>query len=558
MVLRLNHFDTKTNLNTGIQEKLENTLAEYLFPGVEFSIGTAYPKATIPSDLQENNGMTLQFSAGSRMFFANDSTIRDSLYPNPSDGAAYPLPFTPCRTFHTLRDVRILVIDDTTGENGGVIANSDALKLVGDCKGLIDKTFAASNNIEPRAFQFRLGIKPQDESPVMRIAKGTLAPAKLDKFGESFFRMGGNTRDGTLRSKVGYDMVLATSCFKGRKGEDAIKPGEYMLSIGLGVKVLALYREHSLGTQILVNYPSAVKTEILPIIKQQAEQLAHDQKDLRRLAQRYIETYERRKALLAKSLDSNFEEHIDDKFSIFDSLDSGREVDSATDGENLTYEHKDLLLYSLLKNDLSGYCQLLEHPKIIAELQEFARKEWVEIATGRSIKFTSGLAQPSLDLQHNEICIPTINDGEEIIVTRSPLINSNGVITLKNKHLPEMLDGCVYIHPKTAMDNMQCDFDGDLLAFAASNSFPHLANEVKEKNLPQNRYPDIVKKTKVPYTGTFEQIAVSAMSNKIGIIANEIQKNIALQCDICAMPQDDKLNYLKQVSIHFSKVLQKH
>ncbi|RUS96609.1 hypothetical protein DSM106972_086320 [Dulcicalothrix desertica PCC 7102] len=558
MVLRLNHFDTKTNLNTGIQEKLENTLAEYLFPGVEFSIGTAYTEATIPSDLQEHNGMTLQFSAGSRMFFANDPTIRDSLYPNPSDGAAYPLPFTPCRTFHSLRNVRILVIDDTTGENGGVIANSDARKLVGDCKGLIDKTFAASNNIEPRAFQFRLGIRPQEESPVMRIAKGTLAPAKLDKFGESFFRMGGNTRDGTLRSKVGYDMVLATSCFKGRKGEDAIKPGEYMLSVGLGVKALALYREHSLGTQILVNYPSAVKKEILPIIKQQAEQLAHDQKDLRRLAQRYVETYERRKALLAKSLESNFQEDINDKFSIFDSLDSGGEVDNATDGESLSYEQKDLLLYSLLKNDLFNYCQLLEHPKIITELQEFARKEWVEIATGRSIKFTSGLAQPNLDLQHNEICVPTIDDGEEIIVTRSPLINSNGVITLKNKHLPEMLNGCVYIHPKTAMDNMQCDFDGDLLAFAASKSFPHLAREVKEKNLAHNRYPDIVKKAKAPYIGTFEQIAVDAMSNKIGIIANEIQKNIASQCEICAMPQTEKLNYLKQVSIHFSKVLQKH
>ncbi|RUT01622.1 hypothetical protein DSM106972_067190 [Dulcicalothrix desertica PCC 7102] len=558
MVLRLNHFDTKTNLNTGIQEKLENTLAEYLFPGVEFSIGTAYLKATIPSDLQEHNGMSLQFSAGSRMFFANDPTIRDSLYPNPSDGAAYPLPFTPCRTFHPLQDVRILVIDDTTGENGGVIANSDARKLVGDCKGLIDKTFAASNNIEPRAFQFRLGIRPQEESLVMRIAKGTLAPARLDKFGESFFRMGGNTSYGTLRSKVGYDMVLATSCFKGRKGEDAITPGEYMLSIGLGVKALALYRKHSLGTQILVNYPSAVKKEILPIIKQQAEQLAHDQKDLRRLAQRYLETYERRKALLAKSLESNFQEDIDDKFSIFDNLDSGGEADDTTDGENFSYEQKDLLLYSLLKNDLSGYCQLLEHPKIITELQEFARKEWVEIATGRSIKFTSGLAQPNLDLQHNEICIPTINDGEEIIVTRSPLINSNGVITLKNRHLPEMLDGCVYIHPKTAMDNMQCDFDGDLLAFAASKTFPHLASEVKEKNLSQNRYPDIVKKAKVAYKGTFEKISISAMSNKIGIIANEIQKNIALQCEICAMPQADKLNYLKQVSIHFSKVLQKH
>ncbi|MCP6762342.1 MAG: hypothetical protein NHB32_27155 [Fischerella sp. CENA71] len=158
-----------------------------------------------------------------------------------------------------------------------------------------------------------------------------------------------------------------------------------------------------------------------------------------------------------------------------------------------------------------GYCQLIEHPKIVAELQEFARKQWVEIATGRSIKFTSGLAQPSLDLELDEICIPYIAEGEEIIVTRSPLINSNGVITLKNKHLSEMLNGCVYIHPKTAMDNMQCDFDGDLLAFAPSEDFSKLAAEVKEKILPSNRYPDIVKKTKVPYQGTFEEIAVSAM-----------------------------------------------
>lgn len=260
MALRLNHFDTKIKQDTQIHEKLKNTLAEYLFPSVEFSIGTAYPEATVPQDLEEYRGKTLQFSAGKRMFFASNE-IRDSLYPNPSDGAAYPLPFTPCRTFHVLQNVRILVVDDVTGENGSVIAVNDAKKLVGDCKGLIDKDFAASNNIEPRAFQFRLGIKPQAESPVMRIAKGTLAPKKLDKLGESFFRMGGNVRDGTLRSKIGYDMVVATSCFKGRKGEDAIQPGEYMLSVGLGVKALALYRQHSLGTQILVNYPKSVERE---------------------------------------------------------------------------------------------------------------------------------------------------------------------------------------------------------------------------------------------------------------------------------------------------------
>jgi hypothetical protein len=568
MTLKLSHFDTKTKQDTGIEEKLENTLAEYLFPGVTVGIGTAYPSATIPEELQEHNGKTLQFSAGERMFFASDNTIRSKLYPNPSDGAAYPLPFTPCRSFHELENVRILVVDDVTGDSGGVIANADARKLVGDCKGLIDlrfaaalryRNFASANNIDVRAFQFRLGIKPQAESRVMRIAKGTLAPAGLDKLGESNFRMGGNVRDGTLRSRFGYDLVLATSSFKGRKGEDAIKPGEYVLSIGLGVKALALYREHSLGTQILVNYPSSVKKEILPIIKQQAQQLAQDQKDIKKLAQRYVETYELRQSVLARNQELEPELKVDiEKFSIFDNLDSGGEIEDNQSSDNSPPSDKDLLLYSLLKTDLANYCQLIEHPKVVAELQDFVRKKWVEIATGRSIKFTSGLAQPSLELNHDEICVPYLDENEEIIVTRSPLINSNGVITLKNKHLPSMLDGCVYIHPKTAMDNMQCDFDGDLLAFAPSKDFPHLAAEVKEKNLPENRYPDIVKKTKVPYQGSFESIAISAMENKIGIIANEIQKNIALQCEICAMPQSEKFGYFKQVSNHFGKVLQQY
>ncbi|MEL7245969.1 MAG: hypothetical protein AAGM40_27095, partial [Cyanobacteria bacterium J06573_2] len=531
--------------------------AEYLFRDVKFSIGTAYPEATTPQDLQEHNGMTLQFCAGKRMYFASDPTIRSKLYPNPSDGAAYPLPFTPCRSFHELENVRILVVDDVTGENGGAIAKSDAKKMVGDCKGLIDKDFAISNNIASRAFQFRLGIRPQAQSPVMRIAKGTLAPARLDKLGNSFFTMDGNLKDGNLRSKFGCDMVLATSSFKGRKGKDAIQPGKYTLSIGLGVKSLALYREHSLGTQFLVNYPHAVKQEILPIIKQQAEQLATVQKDPLKLAQRYIENYEKRKALCQQNFQLDLEPKdldLNNQFSIFDDLDSDREDEK----HNVDCAQKDLLLYSLLKADVNNYCQLIEHPKIVSELQDFLRKQWVDIATGRSIKFTSGLAQPSLELKCDEICIPYLDEKEEIIVTRSPLINSNGVITLKNKHLTKMLDGCVYIHPKTAIDNMQCDFDGDLLAFASSKDFPQLAIEVKLHNLSKNRYPDIIKKDKIPYQGTFEEIAVEAMDNKIGIIANEIQKNLALQSEICAMPQSDKIEYFRYLSKHFNKLLQQH
>ena len=494
------------------------------------------------------------------MYFANDPNIRSLLYPNPSDGAAYPLPFTPCRSFHELRNVRVLVIDDLTGDSGGIIGIDDAKKLVGDCKGLIDKDFASSNNIKLGAFQFRLGIKPQEESRVMRIAKGTLAPERLDRLGESRLQINGNAREGTLRTRTGYDMVLATSSFKGRKGEDAIKPGEYFLDIGLGVKSVAKYREHSLGTQILVNYPRAVKEEILPILKQQAEELASSQKNPRKLAQRYIENYERRKAFIEKINEeavAEVDEKLSEKLAILDCFCCDAE-DEEIYQEELSTEQKDLLIYSLLKADLDSFSQLIEHPKVIAELQEFARKQWVDIATGRSIKFTSGLAQPSLDLHKDEICIPYLKEGEEIVVTRSPLINSNGIITLKNKHLPRMLSGCVYIHPKTAMDNMQCDFDGDLLAFASSEEFPKLAAEVKQKNLPVNRYPNIIKKEKVPYQGSFAEIAVSAMENKIGIIANEIQKNIALQCEIDEIPQSEKLGYFQQISKHFNYILSKH
>ncbi|MEO0934129.1 MAG: hypothetical protein AAFY21_10365, partial [Cyanobacteria bacterium J06641_2] len=268
---------------------MQNTLAEYLFPGIDFNIGTAYPEATVPQDLSEYKGMTLQFSAQKRMYYASDPNIRSLLYPNPSDGAAYPLPFTPCRSFHELHNARVLVIDDVTGDSGGIIATSDAKKLVGDCKGLIDFDFARANNIEPRAFQFRLGIRPQEQSHVMRIAKGTLAPERLDKVGESKLKM--SRAKGTVKARTGYDMILATSSFKGRKGRNAIQPGEYLLDIGLGVKSVAKFRQHSLGTQILVNYPRAVKEEILPILKQQAEELASSQKNPRELAQRYVESY---------------------------------------------------------------------------------------------------------------------------------------------------------------------------------------------------------------------------------------------------------------------------
>jgi hypothetical protein len=46
------------------------------------------------------------------------------------------------------------------------------------------------------------------------------------------------------------------------------------------------------------------------------------------------------------------------------------------------------------------------------------------------------------------------------------------------------------------------DFDGDRVAYGLARDFPILAAEVKEKNLPQNRYADVIKKDKIPYSGS--------------------------------------------------------
>lgn len=52
-----------------------------------------------------------------------------------------------------------------------------------------------------------------------------------------------------------------------------------------------------------------------------------------------------------------------------------------------------------------------------------------------------------------------------------------------------------------------------------------LAAEVEEKQRLRNRHADVVKAAKEEYIAdSFAEIAIAASSNKIGLIANDIQK----------------------------------
>ncbi|HAG83405.1 MAG TPA: hypothetical protein DCL61_20230, partial [Cyanobacteria bacterium UBA12227] len=543
MPTNISYFDTKLQADTGIQEQIKNCLASYLFPNLDFAVTRIYENATTPEELQNYKDKTPQFSNGEKVYFASED-VRQKIYPEKSDGAAYgSLVFTPCNDFKELKNLKILVVDDETGENGGKIPNDKAKFLVGDCYGRMSSDLAYElTGTTNTPLQFRLGIKPQEGSEIHRIAKGTLAPARLlENLGQPTIS---RTQDGRLKTKTGYDLILATSSFKGRKDESKIQPGEYNITVGIGVKTLAQYGLHSLGTQILVNYPKGVKADILPRIELAAQRLAEVQSDPRKIAQYFIEKNEKQLQLRGQNV--SVTESTTLAHNEQDKDETNLDETDLESNEQQDNQH----FYSILKNCVEHHPQLLEHPNIVNKLTTLIRKEWTDIATGRAIKFQSGLAQPSLELQKDEVCVPYLPEGEKLIVTRSPLINSNGVITLTNKHLPKFANeqGTIHIHPETAAAYLQADFDGDRLAFEKASLYPILTAEIEEKQLPENRHTEVIKAEKQKYIAeTFGEIAIAASANKIGLIANNIQKAVALQNEVDSLPDEEKEKFLSSL-----------
>ncbi|MEA5574498.1 hypothetical protein, partial [Calothrix sp. UHCC 0171] len=153
------------------------------------------------------------------------------------------------------------------------------------------------------------------------------------------------------------------------------------------------------------------------------------------------------------------------------------------------------------------------------------------------------------DLAANEVCYPKFPDGAEVIVYRGPTANSNTVDIYINRHLPnEPCDiGTIKMSPQGLKHSLS-DCDGDRMAIALSSHFPHTAAEIKQKQLPENRYAEIIKPEKQAYTGSFEQIALNAMENKIGVVANLCMKGIALENECISIPDEDAEKFIRDIS----------
>ena len=580
MAITLQHFCTKTGKpiiadGEPITETIEHCLAEYFAPNATFKLGVLYQGLTTEEDLKQftSLGLTLQFAADNRFYFM-DEELREKVFDQPHFGAAYGSNmFTPCQSFSERENLRVLVVDAETGENGGVIPNTEAIKLIGDGDGKIDAALHQSLGNEPATpFQTRFGIKERragldinnENNETWQLGKGTFAPRDLSQVGN------------------GYDLVISIEQLKGRGGEERgrgtagergkngqietgnsedkssltlksptppitpsptpLKPGEYLMKIGIGNKTNAYYGITSTGAQFWNSFPRGVEGDVLPRLQKRLEELKDMADDPRKIAQDYIDSIDAKcKHQIQAQIES--EDLID-----FESFDLG-DIENLIDDMFLSNDCEQNLIYRLLKADLKEHCQLLEHPKIIDKLQEHLKQQYMDCATGRFIKFDCAMAQTCHDLGKNEVCYPKFPDGASLIVYRGPTANSNTVDVYINRHLPnEPHDiGTIKMSPQGLKHSLS-DCDGDRMAIALSSDFPHTAAEIKQKQLKENRYEEIIKPEKKSYTGSFEQIALDAMENKIGIVANLCMKGIALENECISIPPTEVQKFIKDIS----------
>ena len=305
MSIDLEYFCTKTGKPIKVDgkpliETLENTAAEYLYGNdVKWSIGIVYPGISTEDDLTKHQDKYLQFSKKDRLYFSNKPGLRSQIFDEPHFGAAYgSLLFGECEYFSEVKDIKVLVVDDETGECRGVLPEEQALLLVGDGDGRIDhKLHEQLGNIPSTQFQVRGIIKVQEGINTNQTIKGTLAPVNLSNIGS------------------GYDLVLSKSQLgKGRKNKlynektgirinrkTEVEPGEYTLTIGIGNRENARTVEAATGAQYWVGLPGGAKNDALPRIKQRLAQLDSIANDPRKVALDYIQTVERRlEVLLAR------------------------------------------------------------------------------------------------------------------------------------------------------------------------------------------------------------------------------------------------------------------
>ncbi|BAY73340.1 hypothetical protein NIES23_61680 (plasmid) [Trichormus variabilis NIES-23] len=618
MSLDFKHFDTRLNqwihtdgdnknADSILTEKLDNTLLEFYFPLKQFSFGHIDEHNT-PEDLRNHpDGHILLLSSKTRLLYGHPECLPEieKLCPDRKDRGAYGSIFLGGCKNSIHEELNILVVDDSNGENGGIIDQENAFKLVGDCYGQIstqiyDKLTKRQEQPDKsyRVIQHRFGWREKDgEDPEYRFGKGTLRPYSFDEIEYT-----------NRNNEPKIDLILPLSSFKGtdkdRPGlasKPQIQPGLYKQKIWLGEKSQS-QRGKTAISQLLASFPQGIK-DFAEELEAQALKLAQMQSDPRKVAELYCEKYEKRKAFTEEqkaALQHTITKQVADGTLVkqLELLTRNKESEEFEVSDELDESPKeDLLMYRIIKADLiGGHNQLLETEKVRKELSRFVQNEWKDIAIGRTLTFDRGMIIPSKELKNGEICVPWLDDGEKVLNFRSPFLNSNGLCVSANKLVKDRLapdganlKGVIVVNDEdhsrikariatleaqgidtdeldpleTESERQGRDFDGDCIGVALASNYPNFTAEAEHRNQRENAYAPTVKLKKQsfydPSNGTqppFEDIAIHMSDSiSVGIINNQVTALEALESEIEILKtygtHEQKSEYLDQVAKHY-------
>ncbi|MBK1990172.1 hypothetical protein A0J48_022035 [Sphaerospermopsis aphanizomenoides BCCUSP55] len=611
MTLIFKHFDTKLNqwlhtdgdtqnLNSILTEKLDNTLLEFFLPDKQFSFGQMDEHTTAEDLKNHPDNHILLLSSKTRLLYGSEECLEviEKLCPDRKDRGAYGSIFLGSCQNAIHEKLNILVVDDTTGENGGILNNEDAWKLVGDCYGQISTELyhqltkhKKEKDQNYSVIQHRFGWRENDgEDTKFRFGKGTLRPQNLTQIEYA-----------DHKNKPKIDLIIPISSFKGTDKDNPstpikpqIKPGLYNQTIWLGEKSQSQKGKTAIS-QLLASFPQGIK-DFAEELEKQAQELAEIQKDPRKVAQLYCEKYEKRKAFIGQQKPEQLENETPDKtVELYN--DNPNSDDLQEDSES---EQDDLLMYKIIKSDLLGHAQLLETEKVKQELTRFVQNEWRDIALGRVLTFDRGMIIPSKELKNGEIFVPWMIEGEKILNFRSPFLNANGLCVSINKQVEDYLgpdgnplEGIIVVNDEdhkriqariealkaqgieteeldpieTESERQGRDFDGDCIGVELANKYPNFTAEAEYKNLPENAYAPTVKLKKQSFyreDGTqpeFEEIAIHMSDGiSVGIINNHVTALEALESEIEILitygNYQQQTEYLNQVANHYKKLFQ--
>jgi hypothetical protein len=458
-----------------------------------------------------------------------------------------------------VRTMQILVVNDKTGENSTKynaqtgkyeygfdhLDRDVARSLTGDGHGKVSNELAAAKfgTDDRTAIQVRIiaknltpdtdgDVSDLSEFPTAKVAKGSVVAHDLASL----------TEDGKLQA------VMPTSFFK---GGDKVKPGLYEVSVWMG----EIDRSREGGKQSISSliglYPAALE-ELIPKLEPKMANLAAIQNDPIAVARLYCDNFEKRQ----ERLQEGQPEQDDDN-------------PAATPVHQLPTEKYDVIRKALD----TGNTAILQSGLCAPTLIEHLRSQFLDLAMGKDddVKFDRGFAIPNKELGEGEICVPWMKDGAEVITYRAPLINTNGVHVLINKHVGDWDYSNSETRPNYILCNdslvsssnelqqseqvdMGRDYDGDALGVLNAAKMPGLALAVKAGQT--DRYIDNIKLPKSEFADdvSLEEAALQAETAPVGIIANtltRVQSNISA-IDMLRDPDGvatdgDRASYARQV-----------